>query len=284
VPDSVATLEGAIQAATLRLRSAGIPAPRREALRLWADLNPPRIPSSLLLREIPVTGDVLSRFELAIDRRARGEPLAHLSGVVGFRRLTLGADRRALIPRPETEGLVDLVLERVAGGRVADIGTGSGCIGLSLADEGEFDLVLGVDASAEALTQAEENRQRTGLRMALVQGDLCGSLRPGVWDAIVSNPPYLTRKEYLELDGSVRHWEPGSALESGEDGLEATRRLIGQAVVAVAPGGWLALEVDCRRAFATAQIAAEAGWEHVTVYDDLFGRERYVVARRSRSL
>jgi release factor glutamine methyltransferase len=284
VPETVATLEGAIRAATLRLRSAGVPEPRREALRLWADLEPQRIPPSLPLREVPATADALSRFELAVDRRARGEPLAHVSGVAGFRRLTLGADRRALIPRPETEGLVDLVLERVRTGRVADLGTGGGCIGLSLADEGAFDLVLGVDASADALALARENQRQTGLAMALVQGDLGASLRPGAWDAIVSNPPYLTRREYLELDASVRDWEPGSALESGEDGLEATRRLVGQALVAVAEGGWLAVEVDCRRASATARIAAEAGWENVTIHDDLFGRERYVVARRSRSL
>jgi release factor glutamine methyltransferase len=266
--------------ATTELAAAGMSEPRREALRLWAELR-----SSAA--EVIVEGDTVADTELAaalrdaVRRRARGEPLAHVSGRTGFRRLILRTDHRALIPRPETEGLVDLLLGRMRTGRVADIGTGTGCLALSLAAEGDFELVAAVDSSEAALGLAVENRDALRLPVVLVRGDLCAPLRPGSMDAVISNPPYLTEREYAELDPSVKAWEPAEALVSRPDGLQATVRLLRETRDVLRPGGWLVLEVDCTRAGEVAARAESLGWMDVTIHADLFGRERYLLARRS---
>jgi release factor glutamine methyltransferase len=276
-------LRAVLEEAALRLKAAGIAEPRREARRLWADLQGHSRAEVLPLRDDPVDQPLRARYEAAVLRLAAGEPIQYVTGIAGFRRLTLGSDRRALIPRPETEGLVELVLARVSHGRIADIGTGSGCIALSLADEGEFDLVVGVDRSPKALALARENRDQLRLPVEFVEGDLCEPLRGELWDALVSNPPYLTSGEYQGLDRSVRDWEPEGALSDGPGGLATTRRLVVQARDVVRAGGLLGLEVDCSRAPAVAGLATEAGWVDVSVYEDLFGRARYVLARRSET-
>jgi release factor glutamine methyltransferase len=202
-------------------------------------------------------------------------------GEAVFRHLVVQSDARALIPRPETEGLVDLVLERQRTGIVADIGTGTGCVALSLASEGDYDLVLAVEYSPAALSLARANSVRLRSPVVLVRGDLCEGLTRGQLDVLVSNPPYLTDREYETLSPTVKDWEPAQALRSGTDGLEAIRRLVRDGLRVVKPHGWMILEVDCSRA---AQVAAEAvheGWLDVLVKDDLFGRARYLVARRS---
>lgn len=278
----VVTVAQLLQRAAERLQQAGVPDPRREARRIWQDLMEGR-PTAPVDRDSPVAPDDAQRMERAIGRRSQGEPLAHVTGLVGFRRLTLRSDRRALIPRPETEGLVELVLSRRAEGRVIDVGTGSGCIALALADEGRYASVTGIDQSAEALALARENAALTGHRIGLVRGDLLSAMHPGSADIIVSNPPYLTDLEYATLDGSVRDWEPAAALASGADGLEATRRLAAMALGVARPGGWLALEVDAVRAGEVAAIAAAAGWRETAVHMDLFGRARFVVARRNEA-
>ena len=265
-----------------RLAQAGVVDPRREALRIWAELNQVD-PAQALLAHVDVDGSSGVRYQRAIERRAAGEPLHHVTGWAGFRHLSLRSDGRALIPRPETEGLVELLLQRTRSGRVVDIGTGSGCIALSLALEGEFTAVIGVDCSIDALTLARENRQLVGAPVELLRGDLCAGLRSGGFDALISNPPYLTAAEYAGLDPSVRRWEPALALESGEDGLEATLRLLDQGRDVLRAGGWLALEVDCARAGAAAHRASALGWEDVGIHLDLFGRERYLLARRSNT-
>ena len=119
--------------------------------------------------------------------------------------------------------------------------------------------------------------------MELVQADLCSALAAQSLDALISNPPYLTTGEYSGLDSSVRNWEPQSALVSGEDGLEVTARLLHDAKRIVRPEGWLAVEVDCTRGHSAAHQAAALGWEDVSVHVDLFGRERYLLARRSNA-
>ena len=164
---------------------------------------------------------------------------------------------------------------------MADVGTGSGCLALSLATEGDFDEVVAVDLSPAAIALAEENRREVGAAVHLVLGDLCAPLGDASLDALVSNPPYLTTAEYAALDASVRQWEPGTALESGADGMAATGRLLAEGRRVVRPGGWIALEVDCTRATVAAARARELGWSEVVVETDLFGRERYLLARRS---
>ncbi|HWA16545.1 MAG TPA: peptide chain release factor N(5)-glutamine methyltransferase [Gemmatimonadales bacterium] len=278
----VETVAGLLQRAAERLQQAAVPDPRREARRIWQDLTEGRA-FPLVDRDATVSLADTESMERAVERRAAGEPLAHVTGLVGFRRLTLKCDRRALIPRPETEGLVELVLSRQPSGVVVDVGTGSGCIALALAGEGRYRHVVGIDQSADALALARENATLTGHRITLVRGDLLTALPPGSADIIVSNPPYLTEAEYASLDGSVRDWEPAPALASGTDGLSATRRLVEMALTVVRPGGWLALEVDATRAGDTAALATAAGWTESAVYMDLFGRARFVVARRNEA-
>lgn len=283
MPDLTVTLGGLIEEGAERLRRSGTADARRQAIRIWSDLTG-RHPAALVLeREQLVDPDAAGRFEQAVERCSRGEPLAHATGRSAFRQLSLLSDARALIPRPETEGLVDLVLERVRTGRLADVGTGTGCLALSLAQEGAFAEIVGVDRSADALALATLNRGLAGLPLHLVLGDLCAPLRHEAFDALVSNPPYLTVGEYASLDPSVKDWEPAMALVSGDDGMAATMRLLDDGRRVLRPGGWLALEVDCSRAAVAAGHASELGWSDVSVHMDLFGRERYLLAQRSNT-
>ena len=199
MPETMQPLRALLEEAAIRLKAVGIAEPRREARRLWADLQGRSRAEVLPLRDDPVDHPLRARYEAAVLRLAAGEPIQYVTGIAGFRRLTVCSDRRALIPRPETEGLVELVLARVSRGRIADIGTGSGCIALSLADEGEFDQVVGVDCSPEALALAGENRDRLGLPVEFVEGDLCEPLRGERWTRWSPIHPILLR-------ASTRYW------------------------------------------------------------------------------
>jgi release factor glutamine methyltransferase len=281
VPELMVTRWELVAEAARLLRDALVAEPRREAVRIWAWLE--REPMAAVSWEggVPIPPARAERFLAAVRRRAAGEPLAHVTGWVGFRHLTLRSDARALIPRPETEGLVDLMLARVRTGRVADVGTGTACIALSLALEGAFAEVVGVDHSAEALALAAENRRAMSARVRLVRGDLTECLAARSLDALISNPPYLTTQEYGALDPSVRDWEPELALAAGPDGLDAIGRLLADGRRVLRPGAWLALEVDEARARLCAASAGGAGYTEIAIYTDLFGRERYLLARRS---
>jgi release factor glutamine methyltransferase len=269
-----------VDAGAAELGAAGVAEPRREAFRLWAGIEHVAVADVMLRRNQLPDHASASRFRDAIRRRAAGEPLAYVTGWTGFRRLTLHCDRRALIPRPETEVLIDAALARVRTGIAADIGTGTGALALALADEGGFERVIGVDISQDALALAGENAGATGVAVSLLHGDLVAPLAGQELNLLVSNPPYLTRSEYDSVDRSVRDYEPALALVAGDDGLEFTRRLFGEARDVVAPAGWIAVEVDCIRAAESGRIAAALGWQEVTVLDDMFGRARYVLARR----
>ncbi len=283
VTDRPQTAASALEAAAELLQGAGVVDARREAARLaeaaWSlDAGQARLHPDRVLGQ--AEADHLARLA---NRRAGGEPLAHVTGTIGFRHLLLAADGRALIPRPETEGLVALVLDRMGVGVVADVCTGSGCIALSLAQEGRYQRVIGVDSSREALAQARENGERAGLAIEWRLGDLIGPLRGESLDVLVANPPYLTDREYHMLEPAVRAWEPRVALESGKDGLDATRQLLREGHTVVKPGGWIALEVDCHRAADVAALAAGSGWIEPAVHMDLYDRARYVLARRSET-
>jgi release factor glutamine methyltransferase len=283
MPELAIALGGLTRQATARLAEAGVSEPRRESLRIWADLNRVEPAEALLAHNVEVDAARAAQFQRAVERRASGEPLDHVTGWAGFRHLSLRCDGRALIPRPETEGLVELLLQRTRVGQVVDVGTGSGCIALSLSLEGDFTDVVAVDCSTDALALAQENRRLVGAKVDLVRGDLCAGLRPGGLDALISNPPYLTAAEYAGLEPAVRRWEPAVALEGGDDGLQATLRLLDEGREVLRPGGWLALEVDCARAGAAAHHASALGWDDVGIHLDLFGRERYLLARRSNT-
>jgi release factor glutamine methyltransferase len=224
----------------------------------------------------------------ATDKRARGAPLAYCVGHANFRRLTLGVDERVLIPRPETEVLVDLVLARaqaLPAGVAIDVGTGSGAIAISLATEAtRFQGVIATDVSSDALAVAAANAARYQARIEFVQGSLLASdaiLRGRPLAAVVSNPPYVSFAEIAELPASVRDWEPALALYSERDGLALTARLVRQAGQWLAPGGLLALEADARRASLVAELVSSDGrYDDVNVRLDLAGRERFVLATR----
>jgi len=224
----------------------------------------------------------------AATRRAKGAPLQYAAGQAAFRHLTLDVDERVLIPRPETERLVDLVLERlrgVPGGILVDVGTGSGAIALALASEGRADQVIGTDISLDALAVARANVVRCAQVLRTPVELRAGSLLAGVPErplrAVVSNPPYISWNERDALPASVRDWEPAVALYSDGDGMDITARLVRDAGAALERSGLLALEVDVRRASLVAELVATDGaYDQVQVVLDLTGRERFVVARR----
>lgn len=273
-------LERVLTAAADRLAAAGIAASRREATHVFAAVAGVTPGAVWLARQSPAPIAELARFEAAVEQRAAGVPFAYAVGQASFRTLTLRLDRRALIPRPETEGLIDLALARTApGGLAADVGTGSGCLALSLAVEGQFERVVAVERSPGAAALAQENVAlvRPPVPVDVVVGDLLQPLMGRRWRLIVSNPPYLTEAEYAGLDPSVRDHEPAEALVSGRDGLAATAELLRGATILLERGGLLALEIDERRV-AAVQALGEAAGLAVSIHEDLFGKPRYALA------
>jgi release factor glutamine methyltransferase len=214
-----------------------------------------------------------------VARRARREPLAYVLGEWGFRLLTLRVDARVLVPRPETEVVVERCLELLAGSdrpRVLDVGTGSGAIALAIADEHPGAHVTGIDVSRDALAVARENASRTGLGIELLESDLRDGLPGGPWDLVVSNPPYVLPGEIELLETEVRDWEPREALV----GVGATEAIAGSAIEVLRPGGWLVLEVADSDAGRVARLLGTVGYDGVRVTQDLAGRERVVEGAR----
>jgi release factor glutamine methyltransferase len=225
---------------------------------------------------------------MAVARLQAGAPFAYAVRRASFRHLTLDVDERVLIPRPETEGLVEEVLRMAAGGRgcAIDVGTGSGAIALALASEGVVDRVVATDVSLDALAVARQNAARLAGALKAPMEFRHGSLLSPVADiraaVIVSNPPYIAYHEAADLPPSVRDWEPALALLSGPDGMQATNAIIRGAAGLLQKGGVLALEVDARRASLAAEsLAVDPRYCAIAVRLDLAGRERFVVARRS---
>lgn len=251
---------------------------------VWAAVSGTSIGEAWLRRDEPKSPELVARYEDAVAQLERGVPFAYAVGSMGFRTLDLKIDRRALIPRPETEGLVELVLRHAATGLVADIGTGCGCVALSLAVEGRFDRVIAVEKSPAAAALARENVARIApaTPVEVREGNLLAPLvdKGERYRVIVSNPPYLSAAEYAALDRSVVDHEPREALVSGLDGLDATRALFAGTRPLLAPGGLLALEIDERRADAIHDLACEHGWL-VEIHADLFGCPRYALAKEA---
>jgi release factor glutamine methyltransferase len=239
-------------------------------------------------RDAPVDEIVRARARRAVEKRLQGAPLAYAVGRASFRHHVLAVDERVLIPRPETELLVDLVLNALrdrAGGVAVDVGTGSGAIALALASEGRFDAVYATDVSSSALAVAKVNSDlvRDSLRspVHLVHGSLLRPLTGVRARVIVSNPPYIAFDEAPALPASVRDWEPAAALFSGNGGLATTSALVRESITVLEKGGVLAIEVDARRASMVAELVVrERQFEDVRVCRDLTGRERFVLARK----
>jgi release factor glutamine methyltransferase len=219
-----------------------------------------------------------NEFRELVRRRGEREPLAYVLGEWGFRRLTLKTDRRALVPRPETEVLVERCLAILDGGspRVLDVGTGTGAIALSIADERPNARVTALEVSSDALELARENAALTGMSVEFVEGDLTGGLGDREYDLVVSNPPYITQEELATLQPEVRDWEPRLATVGGEH----TRLIAEHALEALQPGGRLVLEVADTRAAEAAELLEQLGYDEVAVTEDLTGRDRIVEGKR----
>jgi release factor glutamine methyltransferase len=258
---------------------AGVPSPRVDAEHLVAHvLGLTR--TELYASDRELSAGEVGRLAALVERRRAREPLAYVLGEWGFRRLTLGVDRRALVPRPETEVVVERCLARlesVPRPRVLDVGTGSGAIALAIADELPDAEVIGIDRSADALSLAAENVERAGLdrRVELRGGDLLAGLE-GQFDLVVSNPPYVSAAEFDELQPEIRLYEPYEAVV-GDGVWEAIARA---SLDALRPGGWLVLECGDEQAATVAAGLEALGYVDVLATPDLAGRDRVVEGRR----
>ena len=228
-----------------------------------------------------------------LTRREEGEPVQYITGRAAFRSLDLAVDRRVLIPRPETEGLVEAVIEmlnaerdRWRQPRVLDLGTGSGAIALAIAKEWPAANVVASDASEGALEVARENAESLELteRVSFRLGDWLDVVASDErFEVIVSNPPYISTAEADDLPADVREWEPHAALFAGEDGLADLRQIVDQSPRHLVAGGLLALELaEARAREVAAWLEGAHDWRGVEVLDDLSGRPRVLLARRER--
>jgi release factor glutamine methyltransferase len=267
-----ATVSSAVRAAAARLAEAGCETPRLDAEVLLAWVLRVGRERLVLDGRSELGARAGARYSRAIDRRVAREPVAYITGVKEFRRISLAVDGRVLIPRPETELLVEVGLSLGAGARVIDVGTGSGAVALALKDE-RPDLVLtGVDVSADAIEVARSNAVRLGLDVRFVCGDLLGSVEGRV-DAVLANLPYVA--DGASLAAEIARYEPPSALFAGPDGLDVIRRLVGS----VAGVALIALEIGFDQAAAVASLVAAAGFGSIEVLADLAGHDRVVVGR-----
>jgi len=222
----------------------------------------------------------LAAYRGLVQRRTAGEPVAYILGRKEFWSLDLEVDPRVLIPRPDTETLVEQALEivraKASPARVADVGTGSGALALAIKKERPTDEVVAVDVSEDALAVARSNGTRLGLDVRFVQGDLVAPLAPlAPFDLVVSNPPYVQSADIATLAPEVRS-EPHLALDGGADGLEVVRRLARDARAVLAPTGALAMEIGAGQAAATMEILKGFGFTRVDCRRDLAGIERVV--------
>ncbi|MBO9882353.1 peptide chain release factor N(5)-glutamine methyltransferase [Xanthomonas sp. D-109] len=230
----------------------------------------------------PLPGDVVAGFQALLARRAQGEPVAYLTGRRGFWTLDLAVGPATLIPRADTERLVELALERLDGApgrRVADLGTGSGAIALALASERPQAQVTATDLSAAALAVAQANAQAHGLgNVAFVHGAWLAPLAGQRFDLIASNPPYIADGDPHLQQGDLRY-EPASALASGPDGLDDMRRIVAAAPAHLLPGGWLLLEHGWDQGVAVRALLDAAGFAQVATHQDLEARERVTLGQ-----
>jgi release factor glutamine methyltransferase len=269
-------LDGAITA----IAAAGCATPRLDAELLLAHVLGVSRERLLTDRDLAVSGPDVRAVQNVVRRRAvEREPVAYITGVRAFRRLELAVDRRALIPRPETELLVEIAVAQLpAGVRVLDVGTGSGAVALALADERPDLHVAGGDLSEDALELARTNGERLGLRVDWLHADLLVGV-PDEYDAILSNQPYIAEPERASLAPEIVRHEPPGALFAGPDGLDCIRALIAQATGRERVRT-IALEHGAGQAHAVVELMGAAGLPEVRSERDLAGIERVTVGRR----
>jgi release factor glutamine methyltransferase len=262
-------------------RLAALPQGRRDAQLLLLRVLDRDAAWLLTHPEAPLNEEQLRVYDEWIARRARQEPVQYILGEQEFYGLRLRVTRDVLIPRPETEHVVEAVLERVPHDvpvRICDVGTGSGAIAVALAHALPLAAVTAVDLSPAALAVAKENAERHGVaeRVRFVESDLLAAVRGERFDVVVSNPPYVRDDEVLETQ--VREYEPHGALFAGPTGLEVYRRLIPEARAALVDGGWLVLEIGMGQREDIAELLAD--WDGAEFREDLQGISRVAMARR----
>ncbi|AKT36778.1 peptide chain release factor N(5)-glutamine methyltransferase [Chondromyces crocatus] len=288
---SNSTQEGAGDAWTVRriltwsaddLKKRGSASPRLDAeLLLGKVLGLSRV-QMVIDPERPLQKIELAVYKALHQRRRAGEPVAYLLGVREFYGRLFRVDRRVLIPRPDTEILVEVGLAATRHialcARVLDLCTGSGCVAISLGKERPTTRVLGIDLSEDALVVARENALRLGaVNVGFLQSNRFGSLAAGArFDLITANPPYVSDADMEELAPDIRDYEPRLALEGGRDGLNVARAIIEEAAPWLAPGGVLAMEVGAGQAEAAAALFERAGFDEIKRTRDLGGHERVV--------
>lgn len=277
--DRPVTIGDVISRTTGYLEGKGVEHPRLDAELILAHaLGLERI-ALYQHHDRPLTEDELARARPLVERRGRREPLAYVLGEWGFRRLLLKVDSNVLVPRPETEIVVERCLALLAGKEspaVLDIGTGSGAIALSIAAEHPGARVVATDISQGALNVARENAERTGLadRVELRLGHLTAHVG-GTFDLVVSNPPYVPPGDWDELQPEIRLYEPREAVI----GVGQTAAVARRALPLLVPGGWLVLEVGDGQAQEVADELGSLGYADVRISPDLAGRERVVEGR-----
>jgi release factor glutamine methyltransferase len=273
------TIGEVLRRSTDHLAERGVEAPRLRAERLLAHALGLQRVELYMHFDRPLEPAELDDARALLARHAAGEPLQYVLGVWGFRRLTLAVDRRALIPRPETEVVVERCLALLDGAdapRVLDVGTGSGAIALAIADEHPSARVSAIDVSEDALQLARANAERTGLAIDIAGGDVLRGLPGEGWDLVVSNPPYVLEDELASLPRTVADWEPEVALvDRGQTGA-----LVDEAARVLRPGGALVLEAHADGAAALGDALGAHGYQDVRVTADLAGRDRVVEGRR----
>jgi release factor glutamine methyltransferase len=268
-------LDGAITA----IAAAGCETPRLDAEVLLAHVLGVERGRLLVDRELTVQGDAVRAFQNAVRRRAvEREPVAYIVASRGFRRIDLQVDPRVLVPRPETELLVEIGLTLPCRASVLDVGTGSGAVALALKDERSDLQVAGSDVSADALDVARSNGLRLGLEVRWLHADLLVGVHDG-FEAVLSNPPYVAEVERAQLAPEILRHEPSGALFAGEDGLAVIRALLAQ-LADRARVRLVAIEVGAGQAETVAGLMRGAGFAAVRAEHDLAGVERVVVGER----
>jgi len=274
------TVRDALAATAARFAAAGVDEPRADAELLLAHvLETDRIGLVVRARE-PVPAASAARLEDLVRRREAREPVFQLVGRREFWSFDVAVDRRVLCPRPESELLVETVVALAPDARrILDCGTGSGALAAALARELPRAEIVASDCSAEALAVASANLARLAPRVRLVRATWLTAFRPGSFEVIVSNPPYIPSATLARLAPEVRDFEPPAALDGGPDGLAAIRELLGSAKHVLRPGGRLVMELGAGQGPAAQALAARGGWPAAETRVDAAGIERVLVAR-----
>ena len=273
------TLGEWVKEASSSLKQSNVESPKLSAQLILSQVTGLSRNRLIAFSEETITEAIRQQADRLLARRLEHEPVAYLLGRKEFRNLTLEVTPSVLIPRPETEELVDLALEiGRSPHRILDVGTGSGCIPLSLAEPYRTASLFGSDFSLEALRIAQSND--TERRIHWVQSNWLSCFPYSEFDLITSNPPYLTRSEMEELDPCVRDYEPCIALDGGPDGCNCYRELIPEIAVALKPGGTTVLEISPTVEQGVVKIARESGLADIRTHRDLAGRIRFLTASR----